>query len=77
MTVHIIKNTVTVLSCDTHGLNIQHNPMYHGENIFDYLEKYGWGYEYQNEITYYCPVCLKNMGLGAGKVDIRSTIVKI
>lgn len=78
-------NTVTLFHCAEHGLNIQHNPKYHGSDILYYLAQYGWGYEFQDDLedefdektVYYCPNCLKELNLKAGQVDIRQTTNKI
>ena len=75
--VNVETNTVTLFDCDEHGLNIQHNPKYHGSDLLYYLTQHGWGYEFQSEIVYYCPTCLKELGLKAGQVDARSTLDKV
>lgn len=74
MTVKLTRYVTYEIACYAH-LRVFRWAEEHADDAFlEALTKWGWGYEFQNETVYYCPICLKELGLHAGQVDIRSTI---
>ncbi len=70
------KTTFTIinLKCEKHNLEIQFHPNSSGLSFYEFLEFYGWGYEFQVIDVFYCPDCLKEIGSPSGKIDIRKFI---
>lgn len=70
------KTTFTIinLKCEEHDLEIQFNPNSSALGLYEFLEFYGWGYEFQSNDVFYCPKCLKGLNAPSGRIDIRNYI---
>lgn len=74
MTVKLTKYLTYELMCESHLRAFRWREELETMPFLEALTYWGWGYEFQNKTMYYCPICLKELGLPAGQIDIRSTI---